>query len=78
MNERVKAIISAIVIIAINIAALLNFDLDGNALTNALMGLAAFLSWVWAIWKNHNFTDEAAKAQVYLDELKSAAKHAKE
>lgn len=76
MNERTKAIISAIVIVAVNVAALLNFDLDGDAMSNALFGLAAFLSWAWAIWKNHNFTDEAAEAQVYLNGLKKA-KHEK-
>jgi len=72
MNERVKAVISAIVIVAINVGVLLGFDIDGDAMTNALMGLAAFLSWCWAIWKNHNFTDEAIEAQRYLDDLKAA------
>ena len=72
MNERTKAIVSAIVIVAVNVAALLNFDLDGDAMSNALFGLAAFISWACAIWKNHNFTDEAAEAQHYLDNLKAA------
>ena len=70
--ERIKAIVSAIVIIAINVGVLFGFDIDGDEMTNALLGLAAFASWCYAIWKNHNFTDEAIEAQVYLDELKAA------
>lgn len=76
MNERIKAIISSAVVIAINVGVLFGFDIDGDAMTNALLGLAAFASWCWALWKNHNFTDEAAQAQAFLDELK-AAKHAR-
>jgi len=69
--ERIKAVVSAIVIIAINVGVLFGFDIDGDAMTNALLGLAAFASWCYAIWKNHNFTDEAISAQQYLDELKA-------
>ena len=75
MSERTKAIISAIVIVAVNVAALLNFDLDGDAMLNALMGLAAFVSWAWAIWKNHNFTDAAAEGQRVTDALKAVRKN---
>lgn len=78
IDERVKAIISAIVIIIVNVAALLGFQIDdGATLTNALLAVAAVISWAWAIWKNHNFTPEAAEAQQLLDRLKKEHKEAR-
>lgn len=75
-KERIKAIISAAVVIVINVAAILGVDLgDGSDLTNASLIILDFVAMAWAIWKNHNFTDEAAQAQKYLDELKATKKN---
>lgn len=72
MNERIKAIISAAVVIVVNVAALAGFDLgDGATLQNALLAIAAMVSWAWAIWKNHNFTDAAAEGQKVVDAIKT-------
>ena len=77
--ERIKAIISAAIIIAVNVAAIVGVDVgDGDAITNALLMAFDLVAMAWAIWKNHNFTDEAAQAQKYLDQLKVAKKEAKE
>lgn len=70
MNERVKAIISAAVIIVVNVAALCNFAVDQNLVAKVLFGIADIAATIWAIWKNHNFTLEAAQAQGYLNNLK--------
>ena len=78
-KERIKAIISAAIIIAVNVAAIVGVDVgDGDAITNALLMAFDLVAMAWAIWKNHNFTDEAAQAQKYLDQLKVAKKEAKE
>ena len=72
MDERIKAIISAAVVIIVNVAALCGFDLgDGMNLQNALLAIAALISWVWALWKNHNFTDAAAEGQKVVDAIKT-------
>lgn len=72
IDERWKAIISAVVVILVNALALIGIDVgDGADLQDALLAIAWIASLAWAIWKNHNFTDEAAKAQKYLDELKA-------
>lgn len=71
MDERIKAIISATVILVVNIAALCNFAVDQNMIAKVLFGIADVAATIWAIWKNHNFTLEAAQAQGYLNNLKS-------
>ena len=75
MDERIKAIISAAVVIIVNVAALCGFDLgDGMNLQNALFAIAALISWIWAIWKNHNFTFAAGQGQRVVDAIKSVEK----
>lgn len=75
LDERIKAIISAAVVIIVNVAALCGVNLgDGDAITNAALMIASLAATCWAIWKNHNFTDEAAMAQKYLDSLKAERK----
>ena len=78
-SERIKAIFTAIIIIVVNMAALFGVNLgseDANTLANGALILADIVAVGYGIWKNHNFTEEAAIAQGYLDELKSA-KHLK-
>ena len=75
MDERTKATISAIVVLAANIAAMYGIGVDTEMWVNGLCAVVALAFDVYAIWKNHNFTPEAAQAQEYLDGLK-AAKHA--
>ena len=70
MNERIKAIVSALVILVVNIAALLGYSIDADTTHQVLLLVVMVAATGWAIWKNHNFTDAAAEAQKYLDELK--------
>lgn len=76
MDERTKAIISAIVILAVNIAAMFGVSLDANVWFSGLCAIVMLVTNIYAIWKNHNFTPEAQEAQRVLDELKAAKKGA--
>lgn len=71
MSERAKAIVSAIVVLAVNVAAMLGYDLDPDITQQVILIFVMLAATGWALWKNHNFTDAAAEAQRYLDELKS-------
>ena len=74
MNERVKAIISAVVVLAVNIAAMYGISINAELWVNGLCAVVALVADIYAIWKNHNFTPEAQEAQKVLDELKAARK----
>lgn len=75
IDERWKAIFSSIGVIIINVAALLGIDIgDGASIQNVLLGLAWIASILWALWKNHNFTDAAIQGQRVTDAIKSAKK----
>ena len=76
MDERTKAIISAIVILAVNIAAMFGVTLDAGIWFNGLCAIVMLVTNIYAIWKNHNFTPQAAQAQAYLNDLKAARKEA--
>ena len=71
MDERIKAIISAGIIIIVNVLALFNIAINPDIIAKAAFGVAELIATIWAIWKNHNFTLEAAQAQGYLNNLKS-------
>lgn len=75
IDERWKAIFSALGIIIVNAFALVGIDLgDGAQLQDALLGLAWLASIAWAIWKNHNFTYAAGQGQRVVDAIKSVEK----
>ena len=72
IDERWKAIFSAIGIIIVNAAALMGIDLgDGANIQDVLLGCAWLASLAWAIWKNHNFTAAAAEGQRVVDAIKA-------
>lgn len=72
IDERWKAIFSAIGVIIVNAAALMGIDLgDGASIQDVLLGLAWIASLAWAIWKNHNFTAAAAEGQRVVDAIKA-------
>ncbi len=70
MDEKTKATISAAIILAVNIAALFGVSLDQGMVANVVFGAITIVATIYAAWKNHNFTPEAAQAQQWLDELK--------
>jgi hypothetical protein len=72
IDERWKAIFSAIGVIIVNAAALMGIDLgDGANIQDVLLGCAWLASLAWAIWKNHNFTAAAAEGQRVVDAIKA-------
>lgn len=71
MSERTKAIISAAVVIVVNVAAVYGISLDQGMLLNALCAVADLAAMLWAIWKNHNFTYAAAQGQLVVDNIKN-------
>ena len=70
MDERTKAIISATVILVVNVAALFGVNVSQDTLMSVSFGIAAIIADLYGIWKNHNFSPEAAQAQALLDSLK--------
>lgn len=70
MDEKTKAVVSAAILLVVNIAALFGASLDLGMIQNVVFGLITIVSTLYAVWKNHNFTPEAAEAQAYLDDLK--------
>lgn len=74
MDERTKAIISAVAVIAVNVAAFMGIALDQATVLNALMGVAMLAATVWGVWHNHNFTEAAIEGQRLTDLRKVEAK----
>lgn len=71
MNERIKAIISTLAVLVVQILALFGVKVEENSFVNAVAVIVSVAVSIYACWKNHNFTDEAARAQRLLDDLKS-------
>ena len=69
MDEKTKATISAAIVLAVNIAALFGASLDLGTVQNVVFGAITIVTTLYAAWRNHNFTPEAAEAQAVLDEL---------
>lgn len=75
IDERWKAIFSAIGVIIVNAAALMGIDLgDGASIQDVLLGCAWIASLAWAIWRNFNFTFAASEGQKVINAIKSVEK----
>ena len=74
MSERTKAIVGAAVVLAVQVLGIWGVDANADELTSALLAFMTLAASVAAIWKNFNFTAEAAKAQAVLDHLKAERK----
>ena len=71
IDERWQAIFSAIGVIVVNAAALLGIDMgDGADIQDVLLGCAWIASILWAIWRNHSFTDAAIQGDRVMYALK--------
>ncbi len=77
--DRTQSIISAIVVLIVNIAAIFGITLDQTVWFDGLCAIVALVANIWAIWKNHNFTDAALEGQqlVRLRKLEAEAKAAR-
>lgn len=70
IDEKIKSLISAIVILAVQILALCGISVDADLTFKVVLICVNIITTGYAIWKNHNFTDAAVTAQQFLDELK--------
>ena len=71
MDERAKAIISALAIITVNVCAYFGIALDQDQLTRGLLAIGALATLIYGIWKNHNFTTAAIEGQKLTDAIKA-------
>lgn len=65
-----NAVISAAVTLAAVVAGIFGLQFDENEAIEVLSSLAIVAAWIWAMWKNHNFTPEAKAAQRVLDAMR--------
>lgn len=70
IDEQQKAVISAAIVLLVNIAAMFGASLDIDMTQKVAFGFITIVTTLYGVWKNHNFTAEAAQAQAYLDSLK--------
>ncbi len=70
LDERTKAIINSITVLAVIIAGMFGIKIDEGQLVTVLSAAAVLVAALYGLWKNMNFTAEAAKAQELLDTLK--------
>ena len=75
--ERAKAIVTLVIVCAVNIANVLGYAVDADAWVNVALSILSAASILYTWWKNQNVTEQAAQAQVLLDALKLEAKSAK-
>jgi len=68
--NREQSIISAIVLLIVQGAALYGVSLDADVVTTVVSVMAAFAVLIWGIWNNHNFTRAAQAAQQFLNAVK--------
>lgn len=69
-TETIKACVSALGVLIVATAGALGFDIDEGVVQNGLSAIAFFAALLWGIWKNHNFTTAAQKAQELLNATK--------
>lgn len=70
--ERIKAILTIVITAAVNIANLYGYAIDAGQAVNAVLTFFSFACIIWSWWFNQNITDEAQRAQEFLNELKAA------
>ena len=76
-NKKITIILWAVVYFLVQVVIFdiihrqYSFNNMTGAMINVFIGLASLGVTGYGIWKNHNFTQEAAEAQKYLNELNS-------
>lgn len=67
MNETFKSIASALAIIVIQVAALFGLEISEDEATSIILCLITLGATCYAIWKNHNFTEDAQESQAIVN-----------
>ena len=73
-KERVKAIVTLVVVCFLNILNVLGYSVDVDAWLKVVLTILAGASTVYSWWKNQNVTEEASAAQSILVALKNLKK----
>lgn len=73
-KERVKAIVTLVVVCFLNILNVLGYSVDVDAWLKVVLTILAGASTVYSWWKNQNVTEEASAAQAVLLSLKRIKK----
>ena len=76
-QETVKAILTIVVTAAVNIANILGYAMDADAVVNAVLTIFSFACIVYSWWFNQNVTEQAQAAQIVLNKLKNEKKAVK-
>ena len=69
-TERIKAIVTIVVTAAVNIANVYGYAIDAEPIVTGILSILSIASVVWCWWKNQPITENAIKAQEYLNDLK--------
>ena len=69
-TERIKAVITLVVVCVANVANLYGVYIDADAVVQLALMVVTAIATVYAWWKNNNVTREAVAAQELLDKLK--------
>lgn len=73
--QTIKAVVSAIVVIAVSVFSAFGIDIDGDMLTNIICAVILVGATIYGVWKNHNFTQAAQEGQKLIDEIKANKKN---
>ena len=73
-TERIKALVTAIVVFASTVANIYGFTVDVDAWVNVILCIINFVAIASGYWFNQNWTSEAQQAQAWLDHLKAEKK----
>lgn len=71
-KERIKAIITLVVVCIANILNIYGIQIDADAIVQFVLMMIAAVTTVYAWWKNNNITKEAVAAQDFLKRLKES------
>lgn len=70
MNERTKAFISAAVLVIVDLAAVLGYQLDPTTVTAWVTPIVSVALLVYAAWKDHPFTKAGAAGHALTKSIK--------
>lgn len=72
--NRAQSIVSAIVVLIVNIGSVLGVGIDGNVANLIASVIVVVAATAWAAWRDHNFTSAALEGQKVIDQLKAENK----
>lgn len=68
--NKTQSIISALVVLVVEVAGMFNLTLDNGTVEIIITGIAMVVVLLWGVWKNHNLTDAANLGETLIRALK--------